>query len=83
MTRFPQLSDEAETLLRELSGATRTAPGGVPCQADPDAFTSEFAAERERAARLCAGCPIRVLCGRYAVAARERWGVWGGKDRSR
>ncbi|MCV7528066.1 WhiB family transcriptional regulator [Micrococcus luteus] len=83
MTRFPQLSDEAETLLRELSGAARTAPGGVPCQADSDAFTSEFAAERERAARLCAGCPIRVLCGRYAAAARERWGVWGGQDRTR
>lgn len=83
MRRFPQLSDEAEALLRELAEAARTAPDSVACHAHPDAFTSEFATERERATRLCQGCPIRDLCGRYAAAARERWGVWGGADRTK
>jgi len=35
--------------------------------------------EREEAAkRICAGCAVRAQCLQYALAARERYGVWGG-----
>ncbi|MCC9308095.1 WhiB family transcriptional regulator [Kitasatospora sp. RB6PN24] len=35
--------------------------------------------EREEAAKaVCGGCPVRVECRRYALAAREPYGVWGG-----
>lgn len=27
---------------------------------------------------VCAGCPVRVPCLAYALAAREKYGVWGG-----
>ncbi|TWF73251.1 WhiB family transcriptional regulator [Kitasatospora viridis] len=35
--------------------------------------------ERDEAAKaVCAGCPVRTECRRYALAAREPYGVWGG-----
>ncbi|WP_354644825.1 WhiB family transcriptional regulator [Kitasatospora camelliae] len=35
--------------------------------------------EREQAAvAVCARCPVRSECRRYALAAREPYGVWGG-----
>jgi WhiB family transcriptional regulator, redox-sensing transcriptional regulator len=35
-----------------------------------------------RAKRVCAGCPVRWQCRSYAIAAPEKWGVWGqfGED---
>ena len=30
------------------------------------------------AKRICAGCPVRRQCADYALAADERYGVWGG-----
>jgi WhiB family redox-sensing transcriptional regulator len=34
---------------------------------------------RERAAkRVCARCPVLDECRRYALEAREPYGVWGG-----
>jgi WhiB family redox-sensing transcriptional regulator len=34
---------------------------------------------RETAAKaVCAGCPVRPECRRYALDAREQYGVWGG-----
>lgn len=30
------------------------------------------------AKRVCAACPVVSECLEYALAARERWGVWGG-----
>ena len=36
-------------------------------------------AERERKAKaVCAACPVRRECLRFALEARERYGVWGG-----
>jgi WhiB family redox-sensing transcriptional regulator len=35
--------------------------------------------EREAAAKaVCGRCPVRLDCLEYAIAAGERYGVWGG-----
>ncbi|MGO1227809.1 MAG: WhiB family transcriptional regulator [Brachybacterium sp.] len=54
-----------------------------PCRLAPEPFTSDQAAERRRAAELCARCPLAALCRDYAAEAGEVWGVWGGVDRSK
>jgi hypothetical protein len=46
-------------------------------------WLSEVEAERAEAARLCRGCPVVAPCGEAAVARGERFGVWGGRDRTR
>lgn len=38
-----------------------------------------IAVNKERAARICSGCPVREECLRFAVANRER-GFWAGSD---
>jgi WhiB family transcriptional regulator, redox-sensing transcriptional regulator len=54
------------------------------CQsADPDLFFPISAAgparvQVERAKAVCAGCPVRSDCLRYALAAGPLQGVWGG-----
>lgn len=61
----------------------------LPCQADPDLFTSDatglrLKARRDRAdkvMRLCGDCPVLVECWEYADAAEERFHVWAGVDR--
>ena len=30
------------------------------------------------AQRICARCPVARECGRYALATRQAYGVWGG-----
>lgn len=30
------------------------------------------------AKQMCAGCPVREQCERYATAAGEEYGLWGG-----
>ncbi|WP_246007305.1 WhiB family transcriptional regulator [Actinomadura pelletieri] len=53
---------------------------------DPDAF---FVRPSDRAGvaaakRICAGCPVREECLRYAVADEALEGIWGGMtDRER
>jgi hypothetical protein len=57
----------------------------APCQ-DPVVggwWLSDSEEERARAALRCGGCPVLVECGRAAVARRERFGVWSGKDYTR
>jgi WhiB family redox-sensing transcriptional regulator len=51
---------------------------------DPDLFFAEAgfdAGPTTQAARAtCQGCPARIDCLEYALAANEKWGVWGGFD---
>jgi hypothetical protein len=44
--------------------ATAATPGGSAAQAEAVAW--------------CVGCPVRVECAAYAIAAAERFGIWGG-----
>lgn len=45
-------------------------------------WLSDDREDRQTAARWCTGCPVLDLCGQAADAAGERFGVWGGKDRT-
>ncbi len=57
--------------------------GPVPCQTGdpaawwPDGKELDSPATR-MAVRACWRCPARAACLDYAVAAGERFGVWGG-----
>ena len=47
-------------------------------QVDPELFYPEAGAPNRDAKRVCAGCEVRAECLAYAIAHRERHGVWGG-----
>ncbi|SDY97626.1 Transcription factor WhiB [Modestobacter sp. DSM 44400] len=58
------------------------AAGSVPCQrSDPEAWwpdkANSYAAQT--AVDACSVCPARTPCLAYAVAADERFGIWGGR----
>lgn len=57
-----------------LSWRIRAACKGV----DPDIFYPVSDEEAEEAKAICAECPVRQACLEYALANRERDGVWGG-----
>lgn len=40
-------------------------------------------ASRRRAIAICRQCPVIVECGEHADANDQRFGIWGGVDRSR
>jgi len=80
-----RLRAEARGPFRALLAAlTRLDDEGraTPCQLNPTPFVSDDRAERTAAAAACALCPTRRLCTTYAQAQRERFGVWGGRDRT-
>jgi hypothetical protein len=55
--------------------------GLLACQdEDPDLWFSEVYADILQAKRLCLACPFMNACLSYALAADERWGVWGAKS---
>jgi WhiB family transcriptional regulator, redox-sensing transcriptional regulator len=45
---------------------------------DPDVFYPVSDEEAETAKAICGTCSVRATCLEYALAARERDGVWGG-----
>jgi len=45
---------------------------------DPGIFYPPSDEEAEEAKAICAICPVRQPCLEYALAHRERDGVWGG-----
>jgi WhiB family redox-sensing transcriptional regulator len=57
-----------------LSWRQRAACRGV----DPDIFYPVSDEEAEEAKTICAECAVRQPCLEYALANRERDGVWGG-----
>ena len=53
---------------------------------DPDVFYPAVEEEADEAKAICAECPVRLACLEFALAARERDGIWGGateKERRR
>jgi len=51
---------------------------GLCAQVDPELFYPECGESNREAKRVCAGCEVRAECLAYALAHRERFGVWGG-----
>lgn len=45
---------------------------------DPDIFYPVSDDDAQEAKSICAVCPVREACLEYALANRERDGVWGG-----
>ena len=45
---------------------------------DPDIFHPSDEDDGAAAKAICAQCPVREPCLEYALAAREKDGVWGG-----
>jgi hypothetical protein len=63
----------------------------TPCYRNSDAYDGyddpRYEDERKpdhpmptpvQAAALCADCPVRMLCGRFAYMEKPDFGVWGG-----
>jgi WhiB family redox-sensing transcriptional regulator len=57
-----------------LSWRQRAACRGV----DPDIFYPASDEDAEPAKAICHQCPVREACLEYALANRERDGIWGG-----
>jgi hypothetical protein len=75
--------DASERLLRALiTIASREQRTHCSDPGLSELWLSDHEPERAEAARLCIGCPVFVPCGQAAAANDERWGVWGGRDRS-
>ena len=47
-------------------------------EVDPELFYPETGAPNRDAKRICGRCDVRPECLAYALANRERFGVWGG-----
>lgn len=47
-------------------------------QTDPEAFFPDKGGETKSAKAMCQRCEVRTECLEYALAQRERYGVWGG-----
>jgi hypothetical protein len=54
----------------------------TPCQTDPEGFFADSATFLADAVEACTWCPVLELCGQFADANDERYGVWGGRLRS-
>jgi WhiB family redox-sensing transcriptional regulator len=51
------------------------------CQGvDPELFHPPEDDEGAEAKAICALCPVREPCLEYAIATREKEGVWGGHN---
>lgn len=44
----------------------------------PDGTTGRHLIQMEAAKQVCYRCPVMEQCARWALAAREEHGVWGG-----
>lgn len=75
-------AEQALTLaLVQLLDHGRRTPCGEPGAAE--AFLSEDHETRATVTGLCQGCPVLELCDAAAVEGRVKFGVWGGKDRTK
>lgn len=77
------ISPEAEAARHRLHAALRKVRLGdkkVPCEINPELWTSNNRADREAAAFRCQSCPVRVECSE--ASGFERVGVWGSQIRA-
>jgi hypothetical protein len=81
LERVVTATEQLTLVLLELADRGRR----TPCQGrHRDRWTSDDAEEREWAASVCStlGCAVLEACGAAADEQDERYGVWGGRDRT-
>ena len=62
-----------------MSTITTTWRDRAACRGlDPEIFYPVSEEDAAEAKSICASCPVREPCLEYALANRERDGVWGG-----
>jgi hypothetical protein len=64
----------------DAAACARTEVSGLPWTADRDQVTP---ADTEAMEAVCAGCPVRVRCGRFLRPAGVSGGFWAGAHRDR
>jgi len=77
---------KANQLYTELIKAIQSVHNDIPCKSDPASWEDDNngrdhiqnRTQIAYAKLLCNECPIMVLCGEYAITAKEPTGVWGG-----
>ena len=76
---------EIRDLTWQQNGACRTGDAADFYPPMHNESKHERLARERRAKSICAACPVRRRCLEYAIAADERYGVWGGltKDERR
>ncbi len=58
---------------------THTWRSQARCQGiDPEIFYPAVDDDADEAKSICSNCNVRLACLEYALAVRERDGVWGG-----
>lgn len=70
----PAESAQAARLSRRFDWQTAAACRGL----DPEVFFAATDEPTRAALAVCSRCPVRVECLGYAIAAGERFGIWGG-----
>jgi WhiB family redox-sensing transcriptional regulator len=77
------LAQELAAVSWQQYGACRTADQSLFFGPDSPKEPRDVRVRRLMAAkRICAGCPVRELCRRYALENEEEFGVWGGLSES-
>lgn len=77
--RFPaRIQTDAAELLNPYRPAWHD--DSLCSQTDPEAFYPEKGGSTKEAKRICAACPAQQMCLEWALANRERFGIWGGKS---
>jgi hypothetical protein len=61
-----------------ITGATAWMAEALCAQVDPELFVPDTGGSTRPAKQVCATCPVRTECLAYALAHRERFGIWGG-----
>jgi WhiB family redox-sensing transcriptional regulator len=51
-------------------------------QTDPEIFFPPKGNPGKQAKAICAHCPVRAECLAYAITADEKFGIWGGLNRT-
>lgn len=78
----PRTRKRAESALTAAIWELQDSGRDVPCSGMWDSFQSEYTEVRAMAVPLCRRCPVLAECRAAAVANHEKFGVWGGKDRT-
>jgi WhiB family redox-sensing transcriptional regulator len=73
-----QQRDPADALAELAAAAPDWVAYGLCARVDPEVFFPPKGASAEPAKGVCRSCAVRPQCLDYALANRERHGVWGG-----